>query len=113
MVKLNDKTDIMINMLEKMLEPYSFTAEEFIEDNGSVTLSLNEIDLVENGKNKEEAINKMAAGILEYSEDYYNDFDFWYSATNRRTHLPYVLKALMLNDVEKIGGLIICRLGET
>ena len=99
-------------VIENILAQFEFTAEEFTEDNGSVTLSLNEIDLIENGKNKEEAINKMAAGILEYSQDYYNDFDFWYSAPNRRSHLPYVLKALLLNDVEKIGGLITCRLGE-
>jgi len=110
MVKLNDTT---VNcMLERILEPYIFTAEEYIEDNGSVTLFSVDLDLVENGKDKEEAINKLAAGILDFSEDFYNDFDLW-ARGSRIAQIPYVLKALMLNDIDKIGSLIICRLGES
>jgi len=53
----------------------------------------------------------MAEAILEYSEDYYKDFEIWAKGW-RIPHIPYVLKALMLNDLEKIGGLITCRPGE-
>jgi len=106
---MNNAVDVRI--IENLLEPYKFTAEEFIEDDGSVTLGSVELDLVENGKDKEEAIKKLAAGILEYSEFYYEDFDFW-ARGDRKLHMPYVFKALMLNDAEKIGGLISCRPGE-
>jgi len=101
-----------LNILESILEPYKFTAEKLIEPDGSVTLGLEEIDLAVNGKDEEEAVRKMAEDILEYAEDYYSDFDNWYSAVNRKSHLPYVVKALMLNDVHKIGRLIVCHLGE-
>ena len=100
-----------IGLVEKMLEVYSFHAELFIEDSGSVTISLDEIDLVENGDDEQDAIKKMASGILDYAEDYYNDFAYWYSAPNRKAHLPYVMKALILDDIDKIGGLITCRHG--
>ena len=96
-----------ISLIENLLSAYNFSADEFIEDDGSVTLSLNEIDLVENGKNKDEALFNMAKSILEYSEDYYNDFPYW-AVGNRKAHIPYVFKALIINNVEKIGELITC-----
>ena len=100
-----------LKIIENMLEPYAFTAEEFIENDGSVTLSLNEIDLVENGKNKQEALYNMSKSILEYAEDYYKEFSYW-ATGSRRAHIPYVFKVLILNDLEKIGGLIACHPGK-
>ena len=100
------------DVLADVLETYKFTADRYIEDNGSVTLCLNEIDLAVNAGSEEEAIEKMSADILEYAGDYYNFFDRWYASDNRRGHLPYVIKAIMLNDTEKIGGIITCRPGE-
>jgi len=79
------------------------------EADGSVTLSLNEIDLVENGKDESEARTKLAASILEYAEDYYNDFTYWGTAPNRRSHVPYVFKALFIGDIQKIGESIRCQ----
>ena len=101
-----------ISILEELLSAYSFTVNMFIEDDGTVTLSLVEIDIVENALNERDALNKMACAILEYSEDYYNDFAYW-ARGSRKSHIPYVIKSLILNDVEKIGGLIECRRGET
>ena len=100
-----------ISIVENLLSAYTFTANKYIEDDGSVTLGLVEIDLAENGVDERDAIRKMAAAILDYSQDYYNEFDYWFRA-NRKPHLPYVIKALVLNDIEKIGELIQCRLGE-
>ena len=90
-----------LDVLASMLEAYKFTAEKYTEENGSVTLRLNEIDLAVNAESEDEAIKKMAADILEYAGDYYNFFDRWYSSANRKGHLPYVIKAIMLNDAEK------------
>ena len=81
------------------------------EEDGSVTLALNEIDLAENGKDEKDARMKLAASILEYSEDYYNDFSYWESAPNRRAHIPYVFKALFIRDIQKIGESIQCQVG--
>ena len=39
-----------IKLMETLLTAYTFTAEKFIEDDGSITLSLNQIDLVENAE---------------------------------------------------------------
>jgi len=70
----------------------------------------NDFDTWAKGKTKEEAIEELADEILEFSKDFYNDFAMW--SKGREAQIPYVLKVLMLNDVEKIGGLITCRPGE-
>ena len=101
-----------IELLSEFLAAYTFSANVFIEADGSVTLSLNELDLVENGKNEQEALSNLSKSILEYSEEYYNDFTYW-SSGNRSSHKPYVFKALILGDVDKIGAEIICHHGKT
>jgi len=102
-----------VNFMELLLNAYHFTAKESIEDDGSVTLSLNEIDLVENGKTEKEAKQALAESILEYSEDFYTNFNYWRTAPNRKVHIPYVFKALILGNAEKIGELITCQNGKS
>ena len=99
-----------VTLLDELLAAYKFHAKLLTESNGSITISLDEIDLVENGANEQEAVQKLATAILDYAEDYYNDFLYW-SRGDRKTHKPYVIKALIIGDVHKIGGLIECRHG--
>ena len=99
-----------IGVLQDLLAAYTFHAEILIEDDGSVTLSLDEIDLAENAADVPSAISKLATSILEYAEDYYKEFSYW-SRGDRKGHVPYIFKALILNDVDKIGGLVECRRG--
>ena len=100
-----------IELLNELLEAYSYHAICFTESDGSITISLDEIDLIENGRNEADAINKLAESILVYANDYYNDYSYW-SRGNRKSHIPYILKALVLSDISKIGGVIKCRSGE-
>ena len=44
-----------LETMSEILEIYQFTADRYIEEDGSVTLSLKEIDLVENGKEQKKA----------------------------------------------------------
>jgi len=53
----------------------------------------------------------MAAYIKEYAEEYYDDYEIMSKAPNRKSHIPYVFKALTL-DVEEIEGEIICQDGK-
>ena len=55
-----------LETMEEILKAYKFTAEKFIEEDGSVTLSLCAIDLVENGANEQEARLNLGNAILEY-----------------------------------------------
>lgn len=102
-----------IEVMMDILDVYKFNADVFIEDDESVTLSLSEIDLVENGENLDSARLKMGAAIIEYANDYYDDFSTWNSAPNRRGHVPYIFKALLIDDAQKVGAGIICHDGKS
>ena len=101
-----------LETMSEILEAYQFTAKKFIEEDGSVTLSLNEIDLVENGKDEQEARLNLANAILEYSMEYYNEYEMYSHSPNRKKHIPYIFKALSIDNSEKIGEIIQCQDGK-
>ncbi len=94
------------SLMKDLLDAYHYTAIMYREDDNTFTLSLNEMDLIVNGVSEEDAKSKMAQEILEYAQDFYENYQFWSVASNRRTHIPYVLKALILQDNGLIGDSI-------
>ena len=56
-----------LDTMSEIVAAYKFTADKYIEPDGSITLSLNEIDLVEHGENEQEARLTLGKAILEYS----------------------------------------------
>lgn len=101
-----------LDTMEEILQVYTFTATKYVEDDGSITLSLNEIDLIENKKTEQLARLALAQAILDYSMEYYENYSFYYHSPNRRPHVPYIFKALIIDSAEKIGASIICHDGE-
>lgn len=101
-----------LETVSEILEVYYFTAKKIVEDDGTVTLSLNEIDLIENGKNEQEARLNLAKSILEYSIEYYNNYELYSHSPNRKKHIPYIFKALIVDNPEKIGEIIQCQDGK-
>ena len=59
-----------LETMSEILKAYKFSAERFIEEDGSVTLSLNEIDLIENGADEQTSRLNLGKAILDYSTDY-------------------------------------------
>lgn len=101
-----------LETISELLEVYYFTATKYIESDDSVTLSLNEIDLVENGKDEFEARLNMGKAILEYALDYYNDYEMYSHSPDRKKHIPYIFKALIIDNPEKIGDMLQCQDGK-
>lgn len=102
-----------VKFVQGLLSAYDFTANSFEEEDGSFTISLNEIDLIENAATEEEAKVKLSESIIDYAEDFYNEFEYWSTAPNRTSHVPYVFKALIIGDARKLGGLIRCQSGKS
>lgn len=102
-----------LDMLKELLKVYTLTAEFFREDDGTVTASLKEIDIVVNGKDEQDAVGLLAADLAEYAEEFYNNFEFWSSAPNRRGHLPYVLNILTQDNLDSVKGIIKCQVGKS
>ncbi len=97
-------------LLNEILSAYQLNASEFIEDDGSITLSLNELDLVSNGKDKSESISNLINDMREYAQEYYEDIENWYVGS-RKQHYPYVLEILTATD-DELRGRIICQAGK-
>lgn len=89
------------------LDDYRYTSELFLEENKTITLSLNEIDLIVNAENIDAAKRMMAEEILDYAKDFYEEYYIWSKALNRQRHIPYIQKALKINDSEEIANSII------
>ena len=100
------------DMLDEMLSAYKLRANIYEEDNGTVTAALEEIDIVSNGCTKEDALNNLASDLKEYAEEYYNEFEYWFSAPNRKSHLPYILKILLQDEIKDIRKMIECPTGK-
>ena len=100
------------NSLLEALSPVRFNMTTYKEEDGSVTISSDDLDLVENGETLAAAKESMAASILDYANEYYASFSLYSSAPNRNAHIPYVYKALLLNSVEKIEEELHCRAGK-
>lgn len=101
-----------LETMSEILEAYQFTAIKYTEKDGSVTLSLNEIDLIENGSSEQDARINLGKSILEYSLDYYNEYEIYSHSPNRKKHIPYIFKALIIDCPEKIGEIIQCQDGK-
>ena len=101
-----------LETMSEILKAYVFTASKFVEEDGSVTLSLNEIDLIENGESEQAARLSLANAILEYSTEYYMNYEMYSHAPNRKGHVPYIFKALIMDDPQKIGESIQCQDGK-
>ena len=101
-----------LETMEEILKAYQFTAQRFVEEDGSITLSLNEIDLIENGGNEQIARLNLGKSILEYSQDYYEKYELYSHSPNRKQHIPYIFKALIMDNPEKIGEEIKCQDGK-
>jgi len=84
----------------------NFTAYRYDENDGSVTLSLNEIDLIENAPTEIEAKLNLAHAILEYSQEYINNIEKYSTALNRKHHSSFVSYALEVGDVNILSNMI-------
>ena len=96
-----------LDTMAEILEAYLFTAKRFIEEDGSVTLSLYEIDVIENCSDDSSVLYALGHAILEYSMEYYNDYAFYSRSPNRKGHVPYIFKALIMDDPQQIGESIL------
>lgn len=82
-------------------------------DDGKYIATLDEIeDLIATGDSDDAVVSDMAAAILEYAKEYYNEFGLYSRAPNRKNHFPYVLRALALGTPEKVREMLVCHDGK-
>ncbi|RJQ32067.1 MAG: exoribonuclease R [Peptococcaceae bacterium] len=94
------------DMQQDILQAYKLTPEVLPEENGSVTLALNELDLAVNASTFEEAVNELIRDMKIYAEDYRERPQLFLNAPNRKGHFPYLLRVWLCNDDQEIRSLL-------
>jgi hypothetical protein len=89
-----------------LLNDYSFKPVFISEEDGSFTATLEGFDLVINAADREEAITKLAEELVEYAVEYYDQFQLYFNANNRKQHFPYILRVLLAEDLDEVKALI-------
>lgn len=99
-------------LISNLVSDVKFNARRYDESDGSVTLSLEAMDIVSNGEDLEAAKKALVSDIVEYAEEYYNEFERYSHAPNRKNHLPYVMKALTAETPEELENAVVCQNGK-
>ncbi|WP_343783237.1 hypothetical protein [Alkalibacillus silvisoli] len=91
---------------------FTFEAEVMHEDDKTVTMSLNGFDIVENGDSVEETLDLLAEELIDYSNEYKDDFNKYFNAPDRRDQFPFIMNVLIQDGSEGVKSLIRCLPGE-
>ncbi|MBT2289110.1 hypothetical protein J7E73_08180 [Paenibacillus albidus] len=98
---------ISVSQLRTILSAYTFTAKITEEEDGTFTGSLNEIsDIIAFGLTREDLKRGLAENLIEYANEYIEEFQLYSKAPNRKSHSPYILHVLVKSDLDEVINLI-------
>lgn len=97
---------ISLEHLETVLKPYTFTLEYEQEADGSFSGSLKELDILANAPSLEALKEEIVKELIEYAQEYMDEFDKYYAAPNRKPHFPYIMRVLIQKDADAVRGLL-------
>jgi len=89
---------LSLEQLQLLLEPFKLTMRILDEVDGSYTGIIEELDLLGNALTLSELKAKLISELLEYCEEYMDEFQKYYHSSNRRSHFPYVYKMLVYEN---------------
>lgn len=101
-----------IDTIFDLVSSVKYVADEYQEDDGTVTLSLRDMDIVVNSHDIVSAKKLLVQNIMEYAEEYYSSYELYHASPNRKSHLPYVVKALTAKNPDELEEAVLCRHGE-
>ena len=83
-----------------------FQVTVYTEDDGSITLSMDDMDLAVNAPSKEAAIKALCRDMVEYAEEYRKAFAMYSAAPSRAAHAPLVKEILSVTPQELRDALV-------
>ncbi len=101
-----------LELMQELLGNRTLTVTLLEEDDGSISGVIEELSLMANASSEEVLLDVLAQDALVYAEDYYREFSYWHSASNRKTHLPFIIAIISRNDVNSVKELFRCQAGK-
>ncbi len=87
-------TFLSLEQLDIILDFFKLSLNVFPEEDGSYSASIDELDIVGNAGSKEEVVEVICDELIEYADEYMENFDMYYHSSNRKDHFPYVYKVV-------------------
>lgn len=97
---------LRVDLQKMLLSTFSLQPEILVEDDNTVTLTINELDIYANANTKEEAINELVIDLKQYAQDYIQRSQLFLHSPNRRQHFPYVLRIILCDTDDEIRDLL-------
>ncbi len=95
-----------IDLQKVLLEEFKLKPKKLTENDGSITLALDEIELYVNADTTEKAVEELIQDIKNYAQDYIQRPQLFLNAPNRRSHFPYILRVLLCDNDDEIKSLL-------
>ena len=97
---------LRVDLLKMVLEDYKLNPEVIQEDDGSITLALDSLELYANNSTLDLATKDLIEDLKIYAQDYLDRSQLFFHSPNRKPHFPYVLKILLCDNDEEIRKLL-------
>ncbi|NMA68022.1 MAG: exoribonuclease R [Desulfitobacterium sp.] len=97
---------LRVDLLQMILEDYKLIPEVLQEDDGSITLALDVLEIYVNNSTLELATKDLVEDLKEYAQDYSNRPQLFLHAPNRAHHFPYVLRIMLCENDDEIRTMI-------
>ena len=91
--------------MDAMLPNLTYTVSYDIEQNGSFSGTLEDVEITGNAETLEALMEILASYLVEYAQDYLAEFNRYFHSPNRRAHFPYIMKAVAQPDVASLAAL--------
>ena len=97
---------LRVDQQKMLLVNYSLKPEIITEDDGSITLALDNLEIYSNSTSLENAINELIEDLKVYASDYLQRSQLFLNAPNRKSHFPYILRVLLCDSDKEIRDLL-------
>lgn len=108
-VKRKQTEEIMVlrtDLQKMLLSKFSLKPEVVKDEDGSFTITLDQIDIYANNESLEKATQELIEDLKFYAQDYINRSQLFLNSPNRRAHFPYVLRILLCENDDEVRGLL-------
>jgi|SRR5680860_69720 len=96
---------LRVDQLKMVLVDYKLNPEIIKEDDGSITLALDSLEMYANNLTLDLAFSDLLEDLKFYAQDYMDRSQLFLQAPNRKSHFPYVLKVLLCDNDKEILAL--------
>lgn len=97
---------LRVDLQKMLLTHFSLKPEVIPEDDQSITLALDHLEIYVNGATLEDAVKELISELKYYARDYIERSQLFLHAPNRRAHFPYVLRVILCETDEEVRDLL-------